>query len=117
MDKFVNSIKVPLPDLAYLRMMADGDIDFIKSFVETFFEDGPKMLKMLKESAESGDHERLKTISHKLITQLSSVGILSVITDVKRINQGSRDMTDLKATVDRIIEITNISIEHLKKMI
>lgn len=117
MDDLINGNKIPLPDLTYLNKMADGDESFIKEIVNIFLEGCPPMLSSLKESAEKGDHENLRLISHKLITQLSSVGILSAINDVKRINTGSKDMPDLVETVDRIIKIANNGIQHLKTMV
>lgn len=117
MDDLINGNNIPLPDLTYLNKMADGDQSFVKEIVNIFLEACPPMLSSLKESAEKGDHENLRQISHKLITQLSSVGILSAINDVKRINKGSKDMPDLVETVDRIIKISNHGIHHLKTMV
>jgi len=117
MDELINGNKIPLPDLTYLKDMADGDEAFIKEIIKIFLEEGPVTLQSMKDCADSGDHDRLKLVTHKLITQLTSVGILTAVPDVKRINKGSRDMVDLKETVDRILKIANVSIEHLKTMI
>ena len=117
MDELINGNKIPLPDLTYLKEMADGDETFIREIIKIFLEEGPVMLRSMKETADSGDHDRLKLVTHKLITQLTSVGILTAVPDVKRINKGSRDMIDLNETVDRILKISNVSIEHLKTMI
>jgi hypothetical protein len=117
MDDIINGNKIPLPDLTYLKTMADGDETFIREIIKIFLEEGPVMLKSMKDCAEAGDHDKLKLVTHKLITQLTSVGIVTAVADVKRINKGSRDMVDLNETVDRILKISNVSIEHLKTMI
>ena len=108
---------IPLPDLSYLRDMTGGDEAFIKEIITIFLDEVPNMLVTMKESADSGDHDKLKFVTHKLITQLTYVGILSVISDVKLINTESREMKDLNERVDKVINIVNYSIDNLKKMI
>ena len=103
MDNLIDGKPIPMPDLSYLKEMADGDETFVK--------------EIMKESAESGDHEQLKFATHKLITQLTSVGILTAVPDVKRVNTGSKEMPDLIETVNRILKIADVSIEYLKTMI
>lgn len=114
----VDSINTfPLPDLTYLREMAVGDEAFFKEIINIFIEDAPIMLNAIKESAESGDHDQLRLITHKLIPQLTFVGILSAIPDVKEINKESKEMNDLTERIDRLTKLVNYSIENLKKMI
>ena len=117
MDNLIDGKPIPMPDLSYLKEMADGDETFVKEIIKIFLEEGPIMLRSMKESAESGDHEHLKFATHKLITQLTSVGILTAVPDVKRVNTGSKEMPDLIETVNRILKIADVSIEYLKTMI
>jgi hypothetical protein len=108
---------VPLPDLSYLREMTGGDEAFIKEIITIFLDEVPGMLVSMKENANSGNHDKLKFVTHKLITQLTYVGILSAISDVKIINKESKDLKDLNERVDKVINIVNNSIDNLKKMI
>ena len=108
---------IPLPDLSYLREMTGGDEVFIKEIITIFLDEVPNMLTTMRESAYSGDHDKLKFVTHKLITQLTYVGILSAISDVKIINKESREMTDLNERVDKVVNIVQYSIDNLKKMI
>lgn len=117
MEEFLEGNKIPLPDLSYLKEMADGDDAFIKEVITIFLDEGPKMLDSMKKSADSGDHEKLRFVTHKLITQLTYVGIITVIPDVKKINKESKEMPDLTERIDRIIKIANFSIEYLKTLV
>lgn len=117
MAEFIENTEIPIPDLTKLRDMTAGDEESFKEVISIFLEDVPQMLVAMKESADSGDHDRLKFVTHKLITQLSYVGIFSAIPDVKLINSGSTKMNDLPERIDRITDIVNYSIDYLKKIV
>lgn len=116
MSSFGNN-NFSVPDLTYLREMSGGDESFIKEIIGLFIEDCPSMLKAIQESAAAGDHEKLRILTHKLVPQLTFVGILSVISDVKEINKESREMnsSDLAEKIARLTEIVNLSIEYYKE--
>jgi len=117
MDELANNNTTLLPDISYLKEMVGDDKETIKEIILLFIEQAPLRKKALRESAKAGDHNKLKTVSHSLITELSAVGILSVVNDLKRINTASKDMDDLNETVDRIITAINEGIQGLKKLI
>ena len=116
MDELANN-NTPLPDISYLKEMVGDDKETIKEIILLFIEQAPLRTKDLRESAKSGDHSKLKTVSHSLITELTTVGILSVVNDLKRINTASRDMDDLNETIESIIAAINEGIQGLKKLI
>jgi len=113
----LNNNDFPLPDLSYLKKMANGDDIFLKEMIALFIEDYPVMLKAIKDSAEAGDHDQLMLLTHRLIPQLTFVGILSAIPDVTKINKDSREMDDLNERIAHLEEILSFSVEYLRKMI
>ena len=117
MDELANNNITPVPDISYLKEMVGDDKETIKEIILLFLEQAPQRMKSLKESARSGDHTKLKTESHSLITELTTVGILSVVNDLKRINTASKDMDDLNETVDKIIKAINDGMQGLKTLI
>lgn len=117
MDELANNNNTPLPDISYLKEMVGDDKEIIKEIILLFIERAPLRTKELRESARAGDHNKLKTVSHSLITELTTVGILSVVNDLKRINTASKDMENLKETVDRIITAINEGVQGLRKLI
>ena len=116
MDELANN-NTPLPDISYLKEMVGDDKETIKEIILLFIERAPLRTKALRESANAGDHDKLKAVSYSLITDLTTVGILSVVNDLKRINTSSRDMENLKEMVDRIITVINEGVQGLKKLI
>lgn len=109
--------RYPLPDFTYLNEISAGDKTFIKEIITYFLESGPEMIKTMKESSVSGDHEKLRFTAHKLLPQLTFVGILSAIPDVERIEKGAKLGDDVSALIDRTINIINCGMDDLKKMV
>ena len=116
-DNFPDSINYPLPDLSYLVELAEGDEAFIKEIITHFVENSPSFLHSMKESAMSGDHEKLRFAAHTLLPQLTFVGILAAIPYFEKIESGSILNVELIAELDCGIKIINYGIEDLKKMI
>ena len=94
-----------------------GDETFVKEIIVYFLETCPGLLTIMKESYLSGDREKLRFTAHKLLPQLTFVGILSAIPDVERIERGAKLADDLTSLIDRAIITINYGIEDLKKMI
>ncbi len=117
MENSKDNQEYPIPDLTYLRDMTDGDEESLKEVISIFVDEAPRLMKLMQESADSGDHDSLKFSTHKLITQLTYVGITSVIPDVKLINTGSSKMSDLKERVDKIVRVVEHSMIYLKTLI
>lgn len=115
--ELAENINYPLPDLTYLKEMAAGDEAFVKEIITYFLENGPRLLNLLRESALSGDQENLHFAAHKLLPQLTFVGILAAIPDVEKIENDYKHMDDLFVVIERAIRIINFGIEDLKKMI
>lgn len=109
--------EIPLPDLSYLKDMTDGDEESLKEVIAIFLEEAPRLMKLMKDSAIAEDHDQLKFLTHKLITQLTYVGINSVVPDVKLINTGSTKMNDLNERIDKIIKVVDFSVVYLKTLL
>jgi hypothetical protein len=59
----------------------------------------------------------LSCATHKLITQLTYVGVNWIVPEVKLINSGSVNMKDLNERIERIILVIENSITYLKGLI
>ena len=119
-DKIIESIDralYPLPDLTYLNEMAGGDEAFVEEIVTYFIEFGPGSLLRMRESALSGDYEKLRFCAHTLLPQLTFVGILSAIPYVEKIERDYKLNDKLFDELDSAIKIISYGIEDLKSMI
>ncbi|MDP3452395.1 MAG: hypothetical protein Q8R90_05520 [Bacteroidales bacterium] len=90
----VEDSDIAIPDLHFLKQMIGEDVDLLKEVITIFIEEMPSMLKELRESGESRDHEKLRSITHTMLTELSTLGITSVMSDVRAIHRGSWEMKD-----------------------
>lgn len=107
----------PLPDLTYLNDMAGGDESFMKEIISLFLETAPALILLMKQSALAADMEKLHFSAHKLLPQLTFVGILTAIPHVQSIESGGKNMDEILISVEKAIAIINYSIEDLNKMI
>lgn len=116
-DNVSDHLNYPEPDLTYLNEMAEGDENFIKEIIEIFLKTCPESLILLQSYTSLGDHEKLKFVAHKLLPELTFVGILSAIPDVEKISKESESMNDLAVTISRVVLTINSGMEELRKMI
>jgi len=112
-----DNMDYPALDLNYLYAVADGDESFVKEIITYFLDNCPGMLTLIRESALSGDFEKLRLTAHQLLPQLTFVGILAAIPDVSKIESEGKHLDDLLETIERAIKIINWGIEELKKLI
>lgn len=106
-----------LPNLTFLKEMLGDDEEGLKEILAVFVEEAPRMLNSLEESAKEKDYENVKRVSHTLITELSTVGINSVVNDLKRINKGAKEMEDLQEVIGKVVDVVRHSMEYFKKII
>jgi len=116
-DKLDENFNSTSPDLTYLKEMAEGDEVFFNEIITHFLENGPKLLNSLRESVLSEDYEKVRFIAHKLLPQLTFVGILAAVDDVRKIEDECNLMDDLSVVTERVIIIINNGIEDLRKLI
>lgn len=113
----IDRVLYPLPDLTYLKEMAGDDKVFVEEIVTYFIEFGPDSLIVMKESALSGDCEKLRFCAHTLLPQLTFVGILAAIPYVEKIERNCNINDTLFVELDSAIKIISYGIEDLKNMI
>ena len=109
--------KYPHPDFTLLKEMAEGDEAFLKEIIALFLENGPAMVTSIEESAAAGDCDALRFAAHKILSDLSIVGIKSAIKDVEIIEKQAALRNIAAVNVERAIEIINCGIEDLKKLV
>jgi len=81
-----------IPDLSFLKEMLGNDNELLKEILLIFLEEGPILLSQLERAAQEKDHNSLNQITHKLITELTTMGITSVIYDLKRVNKSGKEL-------------------------
>lgn len=112
-----NKFSTPAPDLTYLKGMVGDDQNVLKEIINIFLEEGPGMVASLKVATSGRDFDTIKKITHTLITELSTVGIVTAVNDVKRINKQCSEMKDLDTVVEGVVKTIEESMVMLKEMV
>jgi HPt (histidine-containing phosphotransfer) domain-containing protein len=116
-DKLTDVMDYLSPNLTYLNELADGDEIFIKEIITYFVKNSPETLLSIKENALSGDYKKLRSEVHKLLPQLTCVGILAAIPYFEKIERECNLNDSFFVELERAIKIINHGVEDLKKMI
>lgn len=58
-----------------IKEMADGDQDFIQSVIAAFIDEVPQDLQNLEEAVQSGDHEQIYKMAHKIKPNVDLLGM------------------------------------------
>lgn len=105
------------PDLSFLKEMLGDDKETLNEVLLIFLEEGPTLLAQLERAGQEKDHRSLNEITHKMIAELTTVGVTSVVYDLKRINKSSREMVDLDKVIERVTKVVNDSFEYFKTIV
>lgn len=109
--------KYPHPDLSLLKEMAEGDDDFIKEIITLFLKHGPIILASIEEAAAAADYNTLRLNAHKLLSDLSILGIKSAIKNVEIIEKQAAQKIISTQKIKSVTEAISLGIEDLKQMI
>ena len=99
-----------LYNLEKLNAFSRGDNSFIRKMARLFIDQTPVSLQKIRESLSSGDYETIKTIAHRIRPSIENMGILSVVDDIRTIEQlaandpASELLPDLIQKINEILE-------------
>lgn len=114
MDDLSGINGIPDPDTSYLNDIAGGDNDIAKQIIAIFEEDYPPLINGLKEGAKNKDFEKVKFLTHKLVSQLPIVGISSAVEEVRQMNKECSSMPDLPERIEKLERLIEYSLQKLK---
>ena len=114
MDDLSGINGIPDPDTSYLNDIAGGDNEIARQLISIFEDDYPALIEGLKEGARKGDFDKVKFLTHKLVSQLPIVGISSAVEDVRLMNKECSSMTDLPERIDNLEKLIEYSLQKLK---
>jgi len=74
-------------DMNFLNQFTGGNTDKKHKYVGMFLDNGPKLLRKIKESLESKDYESLRIAAHSMKPQLSYMGVKEEVSNIFLIEQ------------------------------
>lgn len=81
-------------NLSYIRNLSGGNNQFVVRMLQTFCKNVPPGITQLLRAGESGDHEEVRQVAHKLKTMFRYVGVDHVAEFLERLEFRSADLTD-----------------------
>jgi len=96
-------------DLSRLQEISRGNKDFVKKMVGLFLQQVPSSIQEIREMAQSGDFEKMRSIAHRIKPSIDNLRILSVIPHIRVIeswdpSKGTlNELNDLIAKIDGVI--------------
>ncbi|HVM87553.1 MAG TPA: response regulator [Puia sp.] len=106
-----NSSVEKLYDLSMVVSVSGGNHDFIKKMIALFIETVPQNIYELKTSAEAGNWDQVGKIAHKLKSTIDSMGIKSIHQDIRSIEAGAKQKTNLE-NISTLVEKVKLVIDH-----
>jgi PAS domain S-box-containing protein len=100
-----------LIDLKWLNDMSGGDKNLIIEMIKLFIDIVPGTLADFKKYAEESNWEGLRSVAHKYATQVSYMGMNSIIDDVKNIETYSLKQQYIEVIRKLIVKISAVSIQ------
>lgn len=81
-------------NLSYIRNLSGGNNQFVVRMLQTFCKNVPSGISQLLTAANSGDHQEVKQLAHKLKTMFRYVGVDQVAEHLERLEFRSQELTD-----------------------
>lgn len=112
--KKVNKISSPeLLDTNYLKMMSEGNDEFVLEMLGIFYEDTPPLMENLKMAIEQKDWKKITQLAHKYRSPLALLGIKPLEESMKKIEYQAK----LEDGIDIISSEFNFAAQHTNKVL
>jgi len=101
-------------DLKWLNDMSGGDKNLIIEMIKLFIDIVPGTLADFKKYADESNWEGLRSVAHKYATQVSYMGINSIIDDVKNIEIYALKQQYIDIIRKLIVKISAVSLQSVE---
>lgn len=98
-------------DLKYLRMISDGDLDFMKDLLRTFVKTTPEALDELREALASKDWTKMGRVMHKVKPSYLLIDVPEVSELVKSLEFNAKNSVNIPDIPDQVASLLESSEE------
>lgn len=92
-------------NLKQLEELAGGNMEFVKSMVDTFLEHTPGQLNEMLEAYKNGDLAMVGATAHKIKPNIELFGILEIKQDIRVVEELGKEGTNnssMKTSIERV---------------
>jgi HPt (histidine-containing phosphotransfer) domain-containing protein len=97
-----------LYNLDQLREIASGNEDFVHKMINMFLDVTPELLNRISAGLQIQDWEEVKSAAHKMKPSLDMMGINSVHTTIRAIEERAKNQTNLEEIPDLYFKLEEI---------
>lgn len=106
----------PLYDLAHIQSLSRGNAGSVQRTLHLFQQHLPRQLRELQQSLQQGQWTRLGETAHNLKTSIDLMGIRSLHTDIRFIEDQARQQSRLAELPDAVSRVVQVLEEVLEKL-
>ncbi len=107
-------------NLDYVKELSSGDPVFVNNMIELFLSENPKDIRQLEDAIIEADFERIKTVSHKIKSNISFAGLDSAISnELSEIEESAlrkENLSQIEILFSRVKDICLKAIAELKDL-
>jgi HPt (histidine-containing phosphotransfer) domain-containing protein len=105
-------------DLSYLKEISGGDEDFILDMIQTFIENTPNEIAILRNYAKEEKWDLLGENAHRFAPSLQFIGLISlrpVINQIEDFSFSRKNLDQISSLLDKLDTEYSLVSEELKK--
>ena len=91
-------------DLTYLREISDGDQEFINDMIQTFLEETPKDIELMRAELARANWAELSKVAHKMKSSIKMFGFETLKNQVLFLEQSGKKNENTDVLPERINE-------------
>ncbi len=103
-------------NLAYLKELAKGDMNFINDMVTLFLEQTPDAISKLEKSCSEKDWKTLRFVAHKMKPSFSFVGLNELSDKVNSVEEYSENEIHLNRLPEMIADIKSVCSKAIEEL-
>ena len=110
------NISNELTNFEFINTFSDNNKDFVINMIEVFLDQTPNELYNMEEALHNEDWVKLSKSAHTLITSVKFMGIYSIVDDLKRIEQLSKEKVNLDEIPNIYIKVKSTCIKAIEEL-
>jgi HPt (histidine-containing phosphotransfer) domain-containing protein len=105
-----------LYDLSFLKVIAKGNEDFIKSLCHVFITDAPATVKIIQDAYAVNDLDTVGKMAHKMKSTIDTMGIASLKEPIRSLEKNAKQQITVETIAGLIEEVDSVIREAIAQL-
>ncbi|MBN9299555.1 MAG: Hpt domain-containing protein [Filimonas sp.] len=98
-------------DLSFLKEIAKGNMDFIKSLCHVFMTDAPATIQIIRNAYTVNDLDTVGKMAHKMKSTIDSMGMVSIKETIRTLEKNAKQQENIEM-IPRLIDQVDATIQE-----